>query len=238
MSGGFGWRARIGQLYPSGGLADSEPQAMAPEGVLFLTTRVRYSKVGIEPGKQQLHDLESHARLLADAAVQLILFNCTSSSMVAGPATINRRIEDATGIPATTTIEAVVAALKAARIKRLGLLTPYTREMIDEEIRFLGREGFDVVMTGGTPCRTPVEQGLIPAARWVEMAEPFAAADVDGLLVSCAGIEIAPALQTIEDRLGCPVIASNQAAVWHCLGKLGLANRREGFGALLAGKFG
>lgn len=36
MTGGFGWRARIGQLYPAGGLADSEPQTMAPDGVLFV----------------------------------------------------------------------------------------------------------------------------------------------------------------------------------------------------------
>lgn len=31
MTGGFGWRARIGQLYPAGGLADSEPQTMVSD---------------------------------------------------------------------------------------------------------------------------------------------------------------------------------------------------------------
>ena len=34
MSLGFGTTARIGQLYPSGGLCDYEPQLMAPAGVL------------------------------------------------------------------------------------------------------------------------------------------------------------------------------------------------------------
>ena len=69
MTGGFGWRARIGQLYPAGGLADSEPQTMAPDGVLFVTTRLGFNRVGLEHSRGLVRDLEGHARLLADAAM-------------------------------------------------------------------------------------------------------------------------------------------------------------------------
>jgi maleate isomerase len=238
MGGGFGWKARIGQLYPAGGLADSEPQTMAPEGVLFVTTRIGFAGVGLAHARGLVRDLETPARLLTDAAVQLILFNCTSASLDVGADVINRRIESATGLPATTTIEGVVDGLRATGARRLGLLTPYTPDVIEAETRFLAGEGFEVTAHSGEPCATPVEQGLLPPQRWIEWADGFRGKPIDALLVSCAGIRIAPALQTIEDRLGVPVIASNQAVVWQCLRKLGLPDRPQGFGALLAGKFG
>ena len=237
MSGGYGWKARIGQLYPAGGLADGEPQAMAPEGVLFVTTRIGFARVGLAHARGLVADLETPARLLTDAAVQLIVFNCTSASMDVGPEAINRRIEAAAGVPSTTTIEGVMAALRATRARRLGLLTPYTPDVVEAETRFLAREGYAVAVTGGEPCATPVEQGLLSPERWIEWAEPFAGKGLEALLISCAGIRIAPVLQRIEDRLGIPVVTSNQAVVWHCLHKLALPDRPRGFGALLAGKF-
>jgi maleate isomerase len=237
MTGGYGWKARIGQLYPAGGLADGEPQAMAPEGVLFVTTRIGFARVGLTHARGLVDDLETPARLLNDAAVQMVLFNCTSASMDVGPEVINRRIEAAAGVPSTTTIEGVMAALHAVKAKRIGLLTPYTPDVIEAETRFLARHGITVAMTGGEPCTTPVEQGLLPPARWIEWAKPFAGKGLDALLVSCAGIRIALVLQEIEDKIGVPVITSNQAVVWQCLRKLGLPDRPKGFGALLAGQY-
>lgn len=237
MTGGYGWKARIGQLYPAGGLADSEPQHMAPEGVLFVTTRLAFARTGLEHSRDLVRDLEGPARLLTDAQVQLILFNCTSASMVVGPEAINSRVEAATGVPATTTIEAVMGALGAVGARRIGLLTPYAAEVVAEEAHYLGAAGHEVAMTGGEPYLSPVEQGLIPPQRWLDWAAPFAGRGLDALLISCAGIRTAPVLDAIEARIGIPVITSNQAVVWHCLRKLGLADRPQGFGALLAGRY-
>lgn len=99
MSLGFGTAARIGHLYPSGGLCDYEIQLMAPPGVQFLTTRLPFTRTGLEADHEILADLETHARLLADAEVSLIAMNCTAAGMVAGPETVNGRIRDATGTP-------------------------------------------------------------------------------------------------------------------------------------------
>lgn len=238
MTGGFGWRARIGQLYPAGGLADSEPQTMAPDGVLFVTTRLGFNRVGMEPSRALVRDLEGPSRLLADAAVQLILFNCTSASMAVGPAAIKTRITGATGIPATTTIEGVMAALAATGARRLGLLTPYSEDVVAAETDFLRDSGYEVTMTGGRPCATPVEQGSLPPETWLEWAAPFARAPIDALLISCAGIRVAPVLEAIEERVGVPVVTSNQAVVWHCLKLLGIVERPQGFGAILGGRYG
>lgn len=237
MSLGFGSTARIGQLYPSGGLCDYEPQLMAPAGVQFLTTRLAFRRTGLADDIALIKDIEAHAALLADAAVDLIAFNCTAASLVAGPEIVNRRIHEATGIRSITTIEGVLAALRAAGIRRPALLTPYLKEVVDHEIAYLAGQGFAVVASGGLPCATPVEQGSIRPEVWIEEARKLKASDADGLLISCAGIQLAPVLAQIEQEFGRPVVASNQALLWLALRTLGIAARAGGYGALLAGEF-
>lgn len=235
---GYGWRAKIAQLYPSGGQCDFEVQRMAPEGVQFVTTRLTFTRSGLEDDHALVKDIELHAQLGADAGVDLILLNCTAASAVVGSAVINGRVETATGVRSTTTFEAVLAAMRAAGLKRIALMTAYVDEVNAAEIAILAREGFEVVACGGIPCTNPRDQGAIPPERWRDEAMTLRDVPADGLLISCAGIQISPVLAEIEAAFGRPVIASNQAVVWHCLRLLNIADRPSGHGDLLAGRFG
>jgi maleate isomerase len=234
---GFGWKARIGQLYPSGGLCEHEPQLMAPAGVRFLTTRLAFRKSRLEDDRALVHGMESHAQLLADARVDLIAFNCTAAALVVGPDEINRRIGAATGIRSVTTIEAVLAALEAAQVRRFALMTPYLPEVVAAEMAFFNARGYSVAAHTGIACEDPIAQGTIAPERWRGLARTLRDTDCDGLLISCAGIQLASVLDQIEREFGRPVIASNQALVWSCLRLLGLPDRPPGYGALLGGAF-
>lgn len=233
----LGWRARIGQLYPSGGLCDFEPQRMAPPGVQFVTTRIGFRGTRLEDNLALIDGVDEHAQLLADARVDLIAFNCTAASLVVGPEAICRRITQATAIPATTTIQAVLDALAATKARRLVLVTAYPPEVTTTEIRFLEERGFEVPAWRAEECEHPVQQASVPAERWRELAVELKETPADALLISCAGIEIASVLQKIEDGFGRPVIASNQALVWHCLRLLGIPDPVPGFGSLLRREF-
>jgi maleate isomerase len=235
---GFGDDARIGHLYPSGGLCDYEVQLMAPAGVQFVTTRMPFRASGLRDDLTLLDDLEMHSRLLADAEVELIAMNCTAATMLAGPESVNRRIRESTGIPSITTIEAVLAALAATRLQRIALLTPYVEEVVAAEVAFLTAQGFEVVARAGLPCATPVEQGTQSPGVWLELARGLQDSGADGLLISCAGIRLAPVLATVEQEFGRPVVASNQALLWYCLRTVGSPARPQGYGDLLAGAFG
>lgn len=237
MSLGFGHLARIGHLYPSGGLCDYEIQSMAPEGVQFVTTRLPFRNTGASDDLRLVENLEEHARLLADAGVDAIAVNCTAATLLAGPDRIRDRISEATGIGSVTTIEAVLAALSAAGIRRPALLTPYPDEVVQAETEFLHSRGIEVVTHLGLPRATPVEQAVIEPGRWLALASTLDPSTIDGVLLSCAGIRIAGELQRIEDRLGLPVVASNQALLWHLLRTLGIPARPNRYGALLAGRF-
>lgn len=230
-------KVRIGQLYPSGGLCDHEMPRMAPEAVHFVTTRMSFRKAGLEDDAALARDVELHALLLADARVELIAFNCTAASLVSGPAAINRRIEAATGIRSVTTIEAVLEALAAAGLRSFALLTPYLPEVVAAETAFFDARGLSVTATGGVPCSDPVEQACIEPQQWLELARGLRDAPGDGLLISCAGVQLADVLGEIERSIGRPVVASNQALLWTCLRRLGIPQRPRGYGALLEGVF-
>lgn len=234
MSIGFGHLARIGHLYPSGGLCDFEIQAMAPEGVQFVTTRLPFRDTSIESDHTLIDDIEAHAQLLADAKVDLIATNCTAAGVVNGPDAINARVKAATNIAAVTTIEAVLAACEALGVKKLGLVTAYGEHVVAAERTFLAQHGLKVEAEASRACRTPFEQGTLPPEVWFDIATRLPR-EFDAVLISCAGIRVSGVIAAIEKEVGRPVIASNAALLWHCLRKLELRVRSPGYGVLLDG---
>ena len=236
MSCGFGEVARIGHLYPSGGLCDHEVQMMAPDGVQFLTTRLPFRDTSIASDKALIDDLESHAMLLADARVDLIALNCTAAGVVAGPDEINRRVQAATGIRSVTTIQAVMAALSAVNATRIALMTPYRREVVEAETAFFEKQGLRIVAEKSLPQPTPYDQGMLHPHRWLELAAtldgPF-----DALVISCAGIRLAGVIERLEALVNKPVIASNAALLWYCLKTLNIVQKPKHYGNLLEGAF-
>ncbi|HZJ97816.1 MAG TPA: aspartate/glutamate racemase family protein [Oligella sp.] len=238
MSIGFGYRSKIGQLYPSGGLCDFEVQLMAPEGVQFLTTRMPFKRSSLEDDVAFVKNLERHAELLADAEVDLIAMNCTAASLIAGPVQVNQRILSATGIRSVTTIEALMAAVQATGMKRVALMTPYVQEVVDKEVEYFSAAGYEVVTTLGKACSTPIEQGSLHPVTWLNLARQIKNERLDGLVISCAGIQVASVLTQIEQELGIPVVTSNQALLWACLGLVGITESITNYGELLSGQFG
>lgn len=224
---------RIGHLYPSGGICDFELGDMAPGGINFITTRMPFRRTSLSDDLAFLKDLESHAALLTDAEVELIAVNCTAATMLAGADNVRRRVETATGIPAVTTIEAVSLALEALEAQRIALVTPYPEAVAKAEIAFLSRIGFSVTFTSNLPCETPVEQGTIQSKVWQELVQSIDPSSCDVILFSCAGIRISDRIDAIERSTRLPVVASNQALLWHCLEKLNVIERPKRFGLLL-----
>lgn len=233
MSLGYGNVARVGQLYPSGGISDYELQRMAPEGMQVITTRMPFRDTSKKSDYLMLKEVEQHAQLLADAKVDVITFNCTAVSLMVGPEKINDRIEAETGIKSITTIEAVLDALEKSGARRLGLFTPYLDEVVFEEKRFLNSFGYEIVSEAHIPCLDPVAQGSIPPGRWANIVKDADLSNCDALLFSCSGIQISPVLSEIEKMSGRTVISSNSALLRSVLGRLDLGVNIKGYGRLL-----
>lgn len=232
----YGARLRIGVILPSGNVV-AEPQirAMTPPGVAFYTTRLALRGSSEAELRRMMEGVESAAALLADAAVDLIVFHCTAVttwSPESGSA-IRARIEAATGIPGAVTSEALAAAFRALGLQRIALLSPYIPAVHRREIAFVEGLGVAVTCDAALGVDTNAEMGRLPPevlAAWVlAHRDPRA----DGYFVSCTAIRTAELIETLEAALERPVITSNQAMVWHALRRGGIAAAPAGFGRLM-----
>lgn len=229
-------RARIGLIIPSGNqLTEEQFQRYAPAGVQTHITRMRLNGPYHTTPDELRPRVAEAACLLADARCDVIVFHCTASAMEAGiegGRLLIEALESATGRRCITTATAILAAFEALDVHSTVLLSPYGRESQEHELAFLASAGIrvlrehalDVPRSAGYPSVTP--------ERWLELALEYDDCDADACFLSCTNIHSLPILEELEQRLRRPVIASNQATLWHALRLCGIDDAVPGLGRL------
>lgn len=234
----YGTRARIGLMVPSGNaICEAELHAMLPPGVVALITRLELRGSSEAELSKMLDRLEEAAGLLADARPGLIGFHCTAVSTFAPERAgeIPARMTRATGLPAVTTADAILAALEALGAKRILLVTPYIPAVHEREIAFLAAHGCAVVGGDMMGINTNADMAQIPPEAIAAQARGAARAapGADACFISCTAIRSAGVIEALETEIGMPVITSNQVMAWHVLRCLGLQDQPKGFGRLM-----
>ena len=121
------WRAIIGALCPADGYARGEDERwhfMPPGTTLRVTlTSAPEGALTIEKIEAMVedNDLENAACLLARAPLDSIAYFCTAASFIGGPGSdlkIVKKLQEVTGIPATTTSTAMLKALQVLDINK------------------------------------------------------------------------------------------------------------------------
>ncbi|MHA1107799.1 MAG: maleate cis-trans isomerase family protein [Alphaproteobacteria bacterium] len=229
--------ARIGLIVPSSNQM-SEPHfyRYAPDSVVTHTTRLRMTG----KHRMKLAELTPHiaeaAIMLADSGCDPIVFHCTANSMgegVAAEQTIVRTIADATGVRATTTASATMAALKALDARRIVLVSPYVRATHEHEIEFLTEAGIEIVGERNLGLENSGAYVATPASVWLDTLRELQTERADSYFVSCANIRAMEMLDEMEALLDRPVLTSNQVALWHALRLAGIDDPIAGIGRLL-----
>lgn len=247
----YGWKGRIGLLVPATNITmEQEFHRMAPEGVSVHVARLMFdSGRSVEEVDEALakmsEEVEGEARKLALADVNVIAYGCTAGSLIKGlgyDLDIIKRIEKAAGVPATTTSTAVVSALRELDVKRVAVATPYT-DGLNEKIKdFLEKHGFTVTKVKGLQSLLKEAKRVLDIARIIhsrppevayELAKEVCTPDADGVFISCTDFRTIEIIGKLENDIGRPVVTSNQATMWHSLGKMGFKEPIKGYGRLL-----
>jgi maleate isomerase len=180
--------------------------------------------------------LERAAALLVWADVDVIVFACTSGSLVHGVGwdrEIAGRIELTSGRAATTTTTTVLAALRAVGATSVAVATPYLEEINVIERRFLEASGFAVASIGGLGCATDAEIGRLDPADAVSLVQRIDTPEADAIFISCTNFHCLPAIASLEQQVGKPVVTSNLAGAWAALRQIGIDDTIPGYGQLL-----
>jgi maleate isomerase len=232
----YGWRGRLGLIVPTGNTTmECEFNRMAPDGVSVHANRIYLRNVTPEHLLEMEHDAEASAKGLEACAVGVLAFGCTSGSFVGGAGYDERlikRMEDATGIPATTTSSAVLRGLRAMGVHRVAMATPYIDDVNRIERQFLEDNGVEVTdMAGGGIVETPEIQLCEPHVAY-RRAREVDNDRAEAVFISCTGFRTIEFIERLERDLGKPVITANQATFADSLRILGVRDVAPGFGGL------
>jgi maleate isomerase len=213
--------ARIGMIIPAVNRA-CEPQfnRYAPQTLGVHIMRARIAGKWSRPIVELADEITRATQVLAECGPDLMVYNCTASSMKEGPAG-ERRILDimhqAAAIEAVSTSAMVAEALHILEMKSVVLISPYSNN--DDIVNYLRAIGVSVVcdVALGLPA---IEFANVSPRRWVEIAYESNRPDADGIFLSCAATTQIEAVASIEQVLDKPVVNSNQAVLWGCLMRL------------------
>jgi maleate isomerase len=235
----YGWRAKIGRISPSPETVGAEEwRRSMPDGVCLVETRTLVHDVTMEGLSEAVKQVERAALELASAEVDVILQAGTAIAFFRGfghDQELSRRITSATGIQATTSLTAVVAALRALNIERLAIATSYLAEIDARLVDVLEQSGFEVAAIRGMGLKKSIEMGKVSPGETYRFAKDVARAapGAQGILISCGNLRSFEAIEPLETDTSLPVITSNQAGLWQALRMAGIKDRLPSLGQLL-----
>ena len=235
-------RLRVGMLVPSSNTA-LEPEvsrlaALVPDLDVHFS-RVRVTRISTAPASDSQFDAEpmsAAATLLGDAKVDVVAWAGTAGSWI-GPereTELLSALRLATGAPATTSTVALLAGCQALGIKRVGLVTPYTEDVVTKICGTYGRSGLEVVGEAHLGIADNWSFGNVTPSQIRQLARDVGPHEADAVLVVCTNLRGTGVVAELEMELGIPVLDSIGATLWHAAIVAGRPLQLAGAGDLLA----
>jgi maleate isomerase len=235
-------RKRIGVMVPSTNTTfEADFQLVAPKDVSIHGQRLWLTNdaAGAAGMDRMNAEIESGARYLATAKVDVVAYGCTTGSFYRGPGWDREMldvIQRGAGVPAVATSPSVVEALRFFGARRVSVATPYP-DWNNQQLRaYLDALGFEVLNVDGEPSAAASgNQGINDhdPEEVVAFASKVCRPEADVLLCSCTAWRSVEAVAELERRTGKPVVSSNQATIWAAFRALKLTPKLSGYGRLL-----
>jgi maleate isomerase len=234
-------RALLGILTPSSNTI-LEPVTAAilaglPETSAHFS-RFSVTRIALSDGANAQFEFEpmlAAARLLADAKVGVIAWSGTSASWLGfeRDRALCDLITKETGIVACTSVLALNELLTAGSVRRLGLVSPYSREVQDAIVANYARAGIEVVAEAHAGISDNYAFSEIGDDEVGEMCRSVAKLGAEAIVIMCTNMRGARLAHELETELGIPVYDSSAAVVWQALALLGIDTRRvAGWGGM------
>jgi maleate isomerase len=230
-------RARIGFIIPSSNrMVEPQMQRFMPAGVVPHFTRIGMTNRHKAPLEQLIPRITEAAGLLADSKCDVIVLQCTGTSM-SGGVDLERRviaaIEEATGRRALTTASALTAAFTTLCVTRLVFISESKQNDHNEKLAYLREAGYDIVADKAVALDGTDAYCTMPPRLWSDTAIALRNEAAQAYFISCANIHSIDVIEELERNLGKPVVTSNQAALWCSLRAVGIKEVVPGLGLLL-----
>jgi maleate cis-trans isomerase len=230
-------RARIGFIIPaSNRMVEPQMARVCPPGVVPHFMRLRMTNRYRRPLPELLPTILDAAAHLMDSKCDIVVFQCTGTSMSGGVDMddyVVSEITKATKRPAISTAGAVKSALAALGARRLVFISETEQAGHDKKLKFLKEAGYEILADKAAALSGSDEYCITHPRFWYDMAMSARNDAADAIFISCANISSIEIIADLERDSKKPVVTSNQAALWCALRTLGLSDVVPGLGALL-----
>jgi maleate isomerase len=212
---------RVGVVVPGGNTTcEAELNRAGLAGLSFHAARMALPKVDAGAGTEaRLREaMAPPLRDLASCHVDLVMLGCTSAAMALGARAAGEIMQGVAAGGAIDVGSAILDALRALRLGRIALFTPYLPETNARVIDYLAAAGIETTAALGlglnaSPLLFRAVSRTTPAALAAHLAGLDHSA-AEGILICCTDLPTMAALPGLEASTGKPVVSSNQAMVW------------------------
>ena len=177
------------------------------------------------------------AKLLADAHVDVIAWNGTSSGWLGFESDVNlcESIIKVTGIPACTSVLALNEIMKISGCHKFGLVSPYLDNVQKEIIRNYASIGIECVAEQHLNKHMNFEFCQVTEIQLHDMVEIVSKSQPDCISTFCTNLKAAQLVHSFESEFGIPVYDTVSTAMWKALQICGVDTRRvTGWGSLFS----
>lgn len=218
-------RTLLGVLTPSSNTA-LEPLTSAIvsaiPGVSAHFSRFTVTKISLDDqalGQFDDAKILAAARLLADARVDVIGWSGTAAGWMGfeQDRTLCRRIEDATGIAATTSVLALNEILERSGRRNFALVCPYTADVTARIAANYTDAGYTVAATSRLDISENFAYSEVDADTLTRQVREVAAARPAAIATYCTNLRAAHLVPHWEAELGIPVFDTVATVVWKML---------------------
>jgi maleate isomerase len=181
-------------------------------------------------------ELEAESRKLADAEVDCIVFAATAPTLARGKGydrELIRRMEDASGRPATTAATAFVDALTLLGAQRIAIGAPWSKTMDKPMVEFMQASGFEVVHSEVVGFVASIELGRVGPETAYDLGRRADRPDADAIIMPGGNWSSMPVVERLESELGKPILVNNAVSLWAGLRLLKRGDSIHGYGRLL-----
>lgn len=219
---------RLGLLLPSSN-STMEPELNSVSSKLSTpisvhTARLTLKKVDSQSLLKMKEELRTETMKLIDADIDILLYGCTSGSLLYGKEYSQKLIEQMNSLlgtvgKSTSTAFCVLNSLKKLSVKRISVITPYSEEINRLEKKFLEENGYYIESISGMGLIENSQIGRVTQRELFEFIES-SENEIDqseALFISCTNLPTFASLRLLEEKYKIPVISSNSASLHEVL---------------------
>ena len=193
-----------------------------------------YNPLTNETLKKMADDIPKVTKdILPDQKLDCVAYGCTSGTIAAGYEAIFEKVNLAKpNTKVTTPITSAINALKALKINKLSIFTPYTDEINQSVINYFKKEGIEISELSYFDIASDLDIGKVDPDHLFNILIKKDLSNSDALFISCTALPALSIIKDLEKKMGKIVLSSNQTLIWDTLKQIDFKNKVAGYGEL------